>query len=228
MSVDDRFPAPTGPSNATADRTQALHRRSVRAPASRWKKQANQWMRWIHVYVSMFALLVILFFGLTGLTLNHPEWTFGDEIEQTTVTGTLPDSVVVDGELELLLVSEYLRDEHGVGGDVASFDTSTSDGSISYRGPGYGADALFEVESLNYTLTVQQQGFVAVMNDIHRGSETGTGWRWVIDISAGALVVVAATGLGIQFLMRKRRTRAFIVAGAGSVVAVLLIWIATR
>lgn len=227
MSIDNRIPAPTEPADRVADRVDALRRRGTSAPASRWKRQTNQWMRWVHVYVSMFALLVILFFGLTGLTLNHPEWTFGDEIEQTTVTGTLPESVVVDGELELLLVSEYLRDEHGVGGDVASFETSSSDGSISYRGPAYGADARFEVDSLDYTLTIQQQGFVAVMNDIHRGSETGTAWRWVIDVSAGALVAVAVTGLGIQFLTRKRRTRALIVAGAGSVVAVLLIWVAT-
>lgn len=227
MSIDNRLPTPTGPSDGTADRMDALRRRSGGASASRWKRQTNQWMRWIHVYVSMFALLVILFFGLTGLTLNHPEWTFGDGVEQTTVTGTLPDSVVVDGELELLLVSEFLRDEHGVGGDVESFNTSTVDGSISYRGPGYGADARFEVDTLDYTITIQQQGFVAVMNDIHRGSDTGTAWRWVIDISAGALVVVAVTGLGIQFLMRKRRTRALIVAGAGSVIGLLLIWIAT-
>ena len=34
-------------------------------------------MRWIHVYTSMISLLIVLFFGLTGITLNHPKWTFG-------------------------------------------------------------------------------------------------------------------------------------------------------
>lgn len=201
--------------------------RSAQRPPSKAKQQTNRWMRWVHVYVSMFALLVILFFGLTGLTLNHPDWTFGDQLEQSTVTGTLPDSVVVDGEVELLLVSDYLRAEYGIGGDVASFDTSPTSGSLSYRGPGYSADALFDVPSLDYTVTVQQAGFVAVMNDIHKGSDTGSSWKWVIDIAAGSLVLISLTGLGIQFLMRKRRTQALIVAGVGSIVGVLLIWIAT-
>ena len=31
-------------------------------------------MRWIHIYLSMFGLAAVLFFGVTGLTLNHPEW----------------------------------------------------------------------------------------------------------------------------------------------------------
>ena len=175
----------------------------------------------------MFALLVILFFGLTGLTLNHPDWTFGDDVQQDTITGTLPASVVVDDRLELLLVSEHLRSAHDISGDVDSFDVSSTNGSLTYRGPGYAADVVFDASTLDYTVTVQQQGFVAVMNDLHRGSDSGSAWKWAIDISAGALVLVAVTGLGIQFLMRKRRTRALIVSGIGGVIVVLLIWIAT-
>lgn len=238
MTITDRSdpllsPPTRPPSGDSADaRTEQRPRpqpgdRLRRQPPNKTKQQANKWMRWVHVYVSMFALLVILFFGLTGLTLNNPDWTFGDEMQQSTVTGTLPRSVIVDDRVEMLLVSEYFRDQQGVGGELASFDTSPTSGALSYRGPGYSADVLFDVPALDYTLTVQQQGFVAVMGDIHRGSSTGSEWKWVINIAAGALVVVSVTGLGIQFLMRKRRTQALIVAGTGSVVTVLLIWIAT-
>ena len=34
-------------------------------------------MRWLHIYLSMFSLAVVLFFSVTGITLNHPDWFFG-------------------------------------------------------------------------------------------------------------------------------------------------------
>ena len=33
-------------------------------------------MRWLHVYLSMISLAVVLFFSVTGITLNHPDWFF--------------------------------------------------------------------------------------------------------------------------------------------------------
>ena len=33
-----------------------------------WRK----WARIVHAYSSMVALVLVLFFGLTGITLNHP------------------------------------------------------------------------------------------------------------------------------------------------------------
>ena len=30
--------------------------------------------RWLHVYLSMAGLFVLLFFSATGVTLNHPDW----------------------------------------------------------------------------------------------------------------------------------------------------------
>lgn len=46
--------------------------------------------RWLHVYTSMIALFIVLFFGVTGITLNHPDWTFGDATSRTANIGN-PD-----------------------------------------------------------------------------------------------------------------------------------------
>ncbi len=32
-----------------------------------------RWMRWLHTYSAMLVLLLLLFFAITGITLNHPE-----------------------------------------------------------------------------------------------------------------------------------------------------------
>ena len=183
-------------------------------------------MRWTHVYTSMIAFVVILFFGTTGLLLNHPSWLWGDEVVTTVFEGTLPDSVRnEDGDVEFLAVSEFLRAEHNIVGEVNNFDELLGEGSINYTGPAYGASARFEVDSLEYTVTTTEEGFVNAMRDLHTGSDSGSAWSWVIDISAGFLVVVSLSGLGIQLLMKKRRTRALMWLAGGAALTVGLIWV---
>lgn len=190
------------------------------------RRSTHRWARWLHVYTSMIALVVILFFGITGLTLNHPSWTFGDAIETTTHAGTLPFTVTGDdGSVDFLSVSEYVRDTYGVTGSVDSFDAVAGEGSIAYRNAGYAADLFFDLETGSFELTVEQQGWVGVMNDLHKGRDTGSAWSWVIDAAAVFLVVVALTGLVMQLFLRKRRFSALAWAAGGgvAVVAVALV-----
>lgn len=65
------------------------------------------------------------------------------------------------------------------------------------------------------------------MNDIHKGRNTTSSWRWVIDVAAGLLVAVSLTGIGIQIFMKKRRRRALLVAAVLGLVTILLIYSTT-
>lgn len=194
--------------------------------AKRRSNRAQKWMRWTHVYVSMLAFVIIGFFGITGLLLNHPSWLGGDEVVTTLFEGTLPDTVQTDdGDVEYLSVSEFLRSEHNIGGEVTNFDQVGNEGSINYTGPAYGASVRFDVTSLEYSARITEEQFANAMRDLHTGSDTNTAWNWVIDISAGLLVIVALSGLGIQLFMRKRRTKALLWMAAGAVVTVGLGWL---
>lgn len=213
-------PAPTGP------------RHGATKPGRSTKAQAQRSMRWVHVYLSMVAFIVILFFGVTGLLLNHPSWLGGDEVVTTDYDGTLPATVRDDGGggggagggVEFLAVSQFVRAEHNLVGEVTNFDQVGDEGSINYTGPGYGATVRFDVVTLAYEVTVREEGFVNAMRDLHTGSDSGTAWKWTIDIAAIFLVVVALTGLAIQVLMRKRRVPALSWLAGGTVVTTLLIW----
>ncbi len=197
------------------------------APAP-WKRKSHFWLRWAHVYTSMISLIIVLFFGITGITLNHPDWTFGSDGTSSTVTGSLPDEAITDGDVEFLVVSEFLRNEHGVKGQVTNFGEDGTEGTISFKNPGYGAEVFFELDTGTYTLSENAQGWVTVMNDLHKGRDSNTAWRWVIDISGGLLVLISVTGLGIQFFLRKRRLSALTLSVVGGLVSVLLLWIAIR
>ncbi len=184
-------------------------------------------MRWLHVYASMICFVVVLFFGVTGLTLNHPSWTFGDPPSTHTYTGDLPASYMgSNGTVDFLAVSEFVRNKYDVRGEVSQYGVDGNQGTISYKSAGYAADLFFAVDKGTYKLDVAQAGLVGLMNDLHKGRDTASSWNWVIDLSAIFLVFVALTGLGIQVFQRKRRTRAIIFAGAGGVLAVILTLVA--
>ena len=57
-------------------------------------------MRWLHIYLSMFGLAVVLFFSVTGITLNHPDWFFGGAQSSREAEGELRQRVAarLDGQ----------------------------------------------------------------------------------------------------------------------------------
>lgn len=210
----------TEPDSATASEPPSgSKRRSAKAATHRWA-------RWLHVYTSMIALIIVLFFGITGITLNHPSWTFGDSASNEISGGTLQvDPLLEDGSVNWLPIAESIRAEYDVTGEVNDFGVNAGKGSILFTNPGYSATLFFDTQTGVFELTVHQEGFVAVMNDLHKGRDSGSGWAWVIDVSAGFLVAISLTGLTMQLFLRKRRRSAFISVAIGGVISVAAIWL---
>lgn len=195
-------------------------------PAGRSATATTQkWSRLVHAYTSMIALLLVLFFGVTGITLNHPEWTFGDAPTTTTKTGNLGFTPTRDGAVDYLRVSELLREQYGISAEVKDYGTSGTQGSISYRAPGYAADATFDTTTGAYRVTIEQQGFVGVLNDLHKGRDADSSWKWTIDVAGAFLVVIALSGIVLQLVLRRRRRSALVVAAVGTLLAVALMWL---
>jgi hypothetical protein len=85
-----------------------------------FKKAAHTVYRWLmkvaryaHLVLSMFGLLVLLFFGFTGLILNHPDWFNQDEPQERKEKGKLPAELLRE-PVDKLLVVEYLRKEYAI------------------------------------------------------------------------------------------------------------------
>lgn len=110
-------------------------------------------------------------------------------------------------------------------GTVADHSSTSQAASISYRGPGYSADVLIRIADRSFTITEERSGFVAIMNDLHKGRNTSTLWKWVIDITAGVLVIMSLTGLVLQITIKRRRRVAFTLAVVGAILSVVLIWV---
>ncbi len=178
--------------------------------------------RWLHLYLSMVSFAVILFFALTGFTLNHAERLSGHD-HVTKYTGVIaPLAMQGAAGPDKLAVVEQIRRDHPVRAAVSDFRNDDDQTTVSFKGPGYTADAFIERPSGKYQLIETRTGAVAVLNDLHRGASTGKLWSVVIDASAILLALVSLTGLLLLFFIYKRRTPGFILAAAAAVVIFLI------
>ncbi len=210
-----------------------------------WRRRLNirfaKLILWLHIYVSMFGLAAVLFFSVTGITLNHPDWFFGDserqvqaegQIDQKWLKAATPSSDPANppdpaGQVAKLDIVEHLRKTHGVRGALADFRVDERECMVSFKGAGYAADAFIDRESGHYNLTQTEHGFIAVINDLHKGRDTGPVWSAVIDISAVVLTVISLTGLTLLFYLKLRRKPGVIVSllGAALIVVICLYWV---
>ncbi len=180
------------------------------------KNRINTWLRWIHVYLSMFTLLVVLFFSVTGVTLNHTDWTFGVKPVVKDTKGDVPKEMI-GAEVDKLGLAEFFRKTEGVHGIVDEVRVDDVEVSFAFKAPGYTADAFVDRKTGTYELTTTSEGWVAVINDLHKGRHAGSSWAWLIDVTGIFLVVVSLSGLGMLLYLKKMRTAALILAGVGIV-----------
>lgn len=198
-------------------------------PKAAWKKSTAALSRWLHIYLSMVSFAVVLFFSVTGLTLNHADFFDGKE-HLTKYKGKLPAEWVNTKDttaVKKLEIAERLRSNHHIKGAVSDFIIDDNQCSLSFKGPGYSADAFVDRKTGDYKLTESQMGLVAVINDLHKGRDTGKGWLWVIDACAVLLTLVSFTGLVMIFFMKKKRLSGLVLAAAGMLICWLVyaIWV---
>ncbi|HEY3337827.1 MAG TPA: PepSY-associated TM helix domain-containing protein [Propionicimonas sp.] len=196
--------------------------RVVRRPRRPGRNRGQKLTRVLHSWLSMASLLVVLFFSLTGLTLNHQDWTFGQSPTVTKTSGELPSGATTPGAPNYLVISEYLRAQQGATGEITDYGAEGDTGRISYAGPGYTGNATFSVSTGAFTMESTRYGLVAIANDLHKGRHTSTAWSWTIDVAAIGLALVSITGLLLGLIIQRRRRSALVLLCAGVVVGIAL------
>lgn len=196
-----------------------------RAPTRR--RSLGWWVRWAHVYVSMVGFVSLLLFAITGLTLNHASYFEGEGVPRE-VEGSIQSAWLGNGEddVDRLAIVEDLRARHGVRGLVHDFLVDEEEILIVFKGPGYAADATIERDGGGYILVEQARGFMAVLDDLHKGRDSGGAWSMFIDVSAILMTLTSLSGLWLLLYLRQRRGAALWTAAVGGVATVVLFWIA--
>lgn len=183
------------------------------------KGNFNSLIRWLHLYLSMFGFTALFFFAFTGITLNHPGWTEGKQkvksySDVVDLTLVKPDTVTsVDREK----ISRLLKKKYNIRGRVTDFRMDETECSISFTSPGYRADAFIDRTTGSCELTIYSSGLLTVLNDMHKGRDTGQGWAKVMDISAVLMMIVSITGFLMIFFISRKKKPGLLVALIGAI-----------
>ena len=181
-----------------------------------WWGRTLKWFRTFHVYLTLVALVLLLFFAVSGFMLNHAEWFEAANPTVTKETGIVPASVLAG---DRLTVVEYLRSKYHAAGEVTDYQAREDEIAVQFRLPGRQTDTRITKAGGAIEVTHETRGLYGVVADMHRGKDAGVVWKLVID--AMAILVVAATVTGfVMWLGLRTRRKAGLLALAASAVAV--------
>ncbi len=208
--------------------------KSKKSKPWRWTKTPRakslfQWSRWLHVYLSTALFTLLLFFSVTGITLNHPQWaadTSAPEELSTDIPGSIRNQLLSQSGAALDGLTDHIALTTGLS-DPRSIDVDWELGEIEFDYPlpaGY-AFVIAELDSGTLLIEHKQGSLLALLNDLHKGRHTGPAWSWLIDISAAVISIFAITGM-IILLQHKRYRRAGLSAAlAGTLLPWLYYWL---
>lgn len=182
--------------------------------------------RYVHGWLSAFAFITLLFFSVTGLLLNHPEWFEPAKTEETAKL-ILPESVlksIKQQENPSDTILEYVRQQQNLVGRYQSSEVMDNEVMIRLESPAGATDIFVTTDTGETEITQKPASTVSMLNDLHRGKNSDLGWSWLIDISAIIYIVLSLAGY-ILFLSIKTRLVTHLVLTAVSLAMIIfLIW----
>jgi hypothetical protein len=191
-----------------------------------WLRQFLTW----HWMSSALCLIGMLVFAITGLTLNHAGQIEAHPVV-TTREGTLPAPLTETLKAEPATakaplpaaISDWIAGQLAVG--TAGRDTEWSREEVYVALPRAGGDAWLTIDRADGKVAYERtdRGWIAYLNDLHKGRNTGAAWSWFIDIFAVACLVFCATGLLLLSVHSARRPATWPMVGLGLIVPVLLL-----
>ncbi|MFA4940258.1 PepSY-associated TM helix domain-containing protein [Brevundimonas sp.] len=190
-----------------------------------WLKQLHSW-HWISAAVSLVGMIL---FAVTGITLNHAASIPGNPVtvEQTATlpapllqrlagfpeetTDPVPDAVA-------RWASQALKVE------IAGKPTETTPEEVYVALAMPGGDGWVTIDRSNGETLHEKttRGWIAYLNDLHKGRNAGSVWFWFIDVFAVACTLFALTGLGLMVLHAKGRPSTWPLAALGLLIPVVI------
>ncbi|MBM3837411.1 MAG: hypothetical protein FJ398_05540 [Verrucomicrobia bacterium] len=167
------------------------------------RRLLKKWSRTLHIYLSMLGLLGILFFSLTGLLLNHPDWCGLSTPRVTKVEGAVPLEMLKTPDQ--FAVVEKLRKDFGATGAVDSFEADEDRITVVFKSPARRVQAVIDRQKGRAEVLLESRNAAARLAELHRGVEAGSAWRFILDAIAVLQLVGALTGVLLWCLVPRWR-----------------------
>lgn len=190
-----------------------------------WLRHIQRW-HWISSGLCLVGMLV---FAFTGITLNHATQIEGTP-QVTEQEAVLPAPLLQglqtgtdEGEAPLPApLQDWLSEELDLWVGDRTAEWSEEEIYVSLPRPGGDAWLTVDRETGDVVYEQTDRGWIAYLNDLHKGRNTSTAWSWFIDIFAAACVIFSLTGLLLLQLYAGNRPSTWPVVGLGLVIPVIL------
>lgn len=223
MNAQDSIPQATGDRVvAPAHGTRSVAKRP--RVSQFWTRQFHTW----HWMSSAIALVGMLLFAATGITLNHasdiesqPSTTTREAQMPPALARQLPADPAADAAVPPAIV-DWLADNMRI--DVRGHDPEWDSDGLYVAMPRPGGNAWVSVGRDGTVVhEITSRGWIAYLNDLHKGRHTGAAWAWFLDIFSAACIIFCLTGLLLLQLHARKRALTWPLVGAGLLAPVLLL-----
>jgi hypothetical protein len=184
----------------------------------------GHWGLLLHIYISMAGFTLVLLFAVTGLTLNHEDFGWGQP-QTTKATIALPADILDHPDQTVL--GQRLRTTLGIRSPLTDYHEDPDQIQVTFAAPGHRTVVTVDRAQRTGEVETETRGLLGRLDDLHKGFDSGRTWYWTIDLAAILLTLSALTGMVTLVSFRARRRSGFIVAALGvvSVVAIYFIWV---
>jgi hypothetical protein len=190
----------------------------------RLNKSLLAFSRLIHVYVSMALLSLMIFFSITGITLNHPQWFAEQEAEVKEVELIIAQNLLsLESQGSLI---DFLVTERFIKGNKLSIEREDEELFISDKGPGRYLSLTIDLVSGEAFIEATDYGYWALLNDLHKGRNSGDFWRFIIDLSAALMILFSLTGFILALAQRRMsKTVSLSIISTLLIIGIYFIWV---
>jgi hypothetical protein len=184
--------------------------------------------RMLHAYLSAFAFLALIFFSLTGLLLDHPDW-MQTKPKDRDLKLTLPPALLAQAAADHDPASALGRSVAArtrLIGAYKSGDIDDGQANLRFEGVKGSSTVMVDMKSGAADVMVERANAVSVIEDLHRGKNAGAAWRLVIDLSAILILGLSVIGYILFFSLRFRLRTSLILTGVSltALVAIFLLF----
>jgi hypothetical protein len=184
--------------------------------------------RMLHAYLSAFAFLALFFFSATGILLNHPEWFEAYQPAEHKVAFALAPAELAAAKASKdrgRALAAAAAHHASLPGAYASADIDSGQALVRMEGPKGSADLTIDLATGKAEGRVTRANLMAIIQDLHRGKNSGVAWRWVIDLSAWLVLGLSLIGYVLFFSLRFRLKTSLILTAVSLAVLIGIGWL---
>lgn len=180
---------------------------------------------------SAICLVAVFLFAVTGITLNHADSIEADP-SISTIEKTLPENLLTEisgsDEKQHPLsnnIIQWFEDEAKL--DIPEKTAEWSNDEIYLGLPKPGGDAWLSInrETGEWTYEETSRGWIAYLNDLHKGRNTSEAWRWFMDFVSVCCLIFCLSGFWLlwRYSGNRRSTYPILLIGVIAPWVILII-----